>query len=156
MLSKKTIIGFIVGSIIIALGGYSLISQLGPTVIINENFVVDVGDPISFTIPAPKNAAQHIKILGDSFDLELKSPSNGLQIPKKSYKDEIVLDWVHLEDGESKIKIQNTGSSELEITALTEQTPTQIGFTFDIMVMTSGMVIIGFSMGFTLRKPKGF
>jgi len=24
------------------------------------------------------------------------------------------------------------------------------------MVITSGMVIIGFSMGFTLRKPKGF
>lgn len=156
MLSNKTIIGFIVGSIIISLGGYSLISQLGPTVTINENFVVDVGDPISFTIPAPKNAAQHIKILGDSFDLELKSPNNGLQIPKKSYKGEIVLDWAHLEDGESKIKIQNTGSSELEITTLTEQTPTPIGFTFDIMVMTSGMVIIGFSMGFTLRKPKGF
>ena len=57
MLTKRTLIGLIVGIAIIALGGYSLISQLGPTVAVNENFIVDVGDPVSLTIPAPINAS---------------------------------------------------------------------------------------------------
>ena len=61
-----------------------------------------------------------------------------------------------MEDGETKIEIQNTGNKELEITAETNQTPNPFGLTFDLMVMISGVVIIGFSLGFTIRKPKGF
>ena len=156
MLTKRTLIGLIVGIAIIALGGYSLISQLGPTVAVNENFIIDVGDPVSLTIPAPINAPQSLTIKGETFDLKLNSPGDGLQIPNTSYKEELTLDWTHSEDGESKIQIQNTGNTELNIVATTEQTPNPIGFTFDIMVITSGIVIIGFSMGFTLRKPKGF
>ncbi len=106
-------------------------------------------------------------ITGDAFDLKLKSPSDGLQIPSadsentiKSFKNRIVeplkLDWVHLEDGETIIHIQNTGNSELEITGVLIRSSDPIWFTYDLMVIISGMVIIGFSMGFTLRKPKGF
>jgi len=156
MLSKRTIVGFIVGGIIIGLAGYSLLEKLGPTITVTEDFVMKPGETNSFTIIAPNNAAQHMVISGDSFDLELKSPGDGLQIPNKPHTGEIVLDWVHLIDGESKIKIHNTGNTELKINSVTEQTPNPIGFTFDIMVITSGLVIIGFSMGFTLRKPKGF
>lgn len=156
MLTKRTIIGLIVGSIIIALGSYSLLSHIGPTITVNEHFFVEVGDPISLTIPGPANAPQSLKIIGDTFDLKLESPGDGKQIPNTSYKKELNLDWIHLENGDSKIKIQNTGNKELEIIAVTEQTPDPIGFTFDIMVITSGIVIIGFSMGFSLRKPKGF
>ena len=156
MLTKRTIIGLIVGSAIIALGGYSLLSQIGPTVTVNEHFFLEVGNPILLTIPGPANASQSLKIVGDTFDLKLESPGDGKQIPNTSYKNELNLDWIHSEDGDSKIKIQNTGNKELEITAVTEQTPNPIGFTFDIMVITSGIVIIGFSMGFSLRKPKGF
>lgn len=156
MMSKRAIIGLVVGTVIIALGGYSLFSNIGPTVTVKENFTVDVGEPVFFTILAPNHASQSMNIIGDAFDLELESPSTGLQIPNTSYKKELKLDWVHLADGETKIKIQNTGNTELTITSVTEQTPNPIGFTFDIMVITSGMVIIGFSMGFTLRKPKGF
>lgn len=157
VLSKRTIIGLIVGSIIIALGGYSLISHIGPTIPVTENFIVDKGSkPTTLTIPAPNHAPQHLEITGDTFDLKLKSPGNGLQIPTTSYKKELTLDWTHLEDGETKIMINNTGNQELNITAVTLQTPNPTGFTFDLMVVISGMVIIGFSMGFTLRKPKGF
>jgi len=157
VLDKRTIIGLVVGSIIIALGAYSLISHLGPTITENEHFVVDVGEPIFFTIPAPNHSPQHMEITGDTFDLKLESPSTGLQIPNMtSYKNELTLDWVHVADGETKIQIQNTGNTELEIIAVTNQTPNPIGFTFDLMVIISGMVILGFSMGFTLRKPKGF
>ncbi len=156
MLDKRTIIGIVVGSIIIELGAYSLISNIGPTIAVNEHFVVEVGEPIFFTIPAPSHSPQSMTITGDTFDLKLKSPGDGLQINQTSYKDKLNLDWVHLEDGETKIEIQNTGNTELEITSVTNQTPNPFGFTFDLMVIISGMVILGFSLGFTLRKPKGF
>lgn len=159
MLSKRTIIGLVVGSIIIGIGGYSLITHIG-TITIYENYIVDVGDSTVYTIPAPAHTPQNMKIVGDSFDLELSSPENedfsGLQIPHSSYKDELTLDWVHLVDGSTIIKIQNTGNTELEITGTLIRSSDPIWFTFDLMVIISGMVIIGFSMGFTLRKPKGF
>ncbi len=160
MLDKRTIIGLIVGLAIIALGAYSLLSNIGPTIAVNEHFVVEVGEPIYFTIPAPAHSPQSMKITGDTFDLKLESPgvgvNSGLQINQTSFKDELSLDWIHLVDGETKIEIQNTGNTELEITAVTNQTPNPFGFTFDLMVIISGMVILGFSLGFTLRKPKGF
>lgn len=155
MLSKRTIIGLVVGSIIIAIGAVSLVTHIG-TITVNENYVVDVGDSTFYTIPAPAGTSQSMKIVGDSFDLKLESPGDGLQIPVTSYKQELDLNWVHNEEGESKIKIQNTGSSELDITGVLIRSSDPIWFTYDLMVITSGMVIIGFSMGFTLRKPKGF
>ncbi len=156
MLSKRTIIGLIIGIAIIAIGGYSLILHIG-TITINENYVVEIGDSALYTIPAPNHTPQHMMITGDAFDLKLQSPSTGLQIPNvTSYKKELTLDWVHIEDGETKIQIQNTGNTELEITGVLIRSSDPIWFTFDLMVIISGMVIIGFSMGFTLRKPKGF
>ena len=155
MLSKRTIIGLVVGSIIIGLGGYSLVLHIG-TITVNEDYVVVVGDSVTYTIPAPKDTQQHMRIVGDAFDLRLASPENGLQIPNTSYKDEKVLDWTHFEDGETKILVQNTGNTELSITGELIRSSDPIWFTYDLMVVISGVVIIGFSMGFTLRKPKGF
>lgn len=155
MLSKRTVIGLIAGIVIIAIGAVSLVQHVG-TLTINENYVVGVGDSTFYTIPAPANTPQSMKITGDSFDLKLESPGDGLQIPNTSYKKELNLNWVHMTEGETKIKIQNTGNTELEITGTIIRSSDPIWFTFDIMVITSGMVIIGFSMGFTLRKPKGF
>ena len=155
MLSKRTIIGLVVGSAIIAIGGYSLLTHIG-TITINEDYTLRIGDTIPYTIPAPNHTPQHMMIVGDAFDLKLTSPATGLQIPLTSYKNELKLDWVHLEDGETKILIQNTGNSELHITGELIRSSDPIWFTYDLMVITSGVVIIGFSMGFTLRKPKGF
>ena len=155
MLSKKTIIGIIVGSLIIALGVGSIIVHIG-TLTINENYLVEYGDGISYTIPAPANTPQSMKIVGNSFDVNLVSPGDGLQILNKSFTEEAKLDWTHDEDGETKIKIQNTGNTELEITGVLIRSSDPIWFTYDLMVIITGVVIIGFSMGFTLRKPKGF
>ena len=155
MLSKRTIIGLVVGSIIIGIGGYSLITHIG-TITIHEDYIVGTGDSTVYTIPAPAGTPQTMKIVGDSFDLKLQSPGDGLQIPKKKKKKETTLDWVHSEDGATGIQIQNTGNTDLEITGTLIRSSDPIWFTFDLMVIISGMVIIGFSMGFTLRKPKGF
>jgi hypothetical protein len=166
MLSKRTIIGLIVGSAIIAIGGYSLLTHIGPLTVY-EDYTVAIGDSMSYTIPAPNHTPQHMEIFGDAFDLKLTSPGLGMKIPSldsentfESFKNRIdeplTLDWTHVQDGESRIKIQNTGDSELKITGELIRTSDPIWFTYDLMVITSGMVIIGFSMGFTLRKPKGF
>jgi hypothetical protein len=155
MLSKRTIIGLVVGTAIIAIGGYSLLTHIGPLTV-NEDYTVAIGDSMSYTIPAPDHTPQSMKITGNAFDLKLQSPGDGLQIPNTSYKNELDLNWVHLKDGETKILIQNTGNTELSVTGELIRSSDPIWFTYDLMVITSGMVIIGFSMGFTLRKPKGF
>jgi hypothetical protein len=156
MLAARTVIGLVVGSLVIGLGAFALVNSLAPTISMNENFVISPGDSEFFTIPAPRDASQYMAIIGDSFDLKLTSPGDGLNMPNTSYKKELVLDWTHAEDGQTIIVIQNTGASELEIIANTNQTPDPFGITFDFMVITSGVVILGFSLGFTLRKPKGF
>ena len=156
MLATRTIIGLVVGSLVIGLGAFALVNSLAPTISMNENFVISPGASEFFTIPAPQDAPQYMMIIGDSFDLKLTSPGDGLNISNTSYKKELVLDWTHTENGQTIIVIQNTGASELEITANTNQTPDPFGITFDFMVITSGVVILGFSLGFTLRKPKGF
>lgn len=171
MIAKRTIIGLAVASAIIAIGGYSLISHIG-IVTINEHNILDIGDSESYVILAPNHTPQHMEIRGGAFDLNFKSPGTGLKIPSnssdpyggsnkmKSFKDRIdeplTLDWVHLADGETKIQIQNTGSTELEITGVFIRSSDPIWVTYDLMVIISGLVIIGFSMSFTLRKPKGF
>ncbi len=156
MLSKRTIIGLIVGIAVIGIGGASLIQHIG---LHTDDFqdVIEVGAPAHYTIPAPNHTPQSMIITGDTFDLKLESPSTGLQIPNMtSYKNELTLDWVHVADGETKIQIQNTGNTELEITGVITTSYKPEIFTLDLMVIITGMVIIGFSMGFTLRKPKGF
>ena len=91
MLATRTLIGMIVGGLIIGLGGYSLVDTFGAsTVSMNENFVIGSGDNASFSIPAPKDAPQYMKIIGDDFDLKLTSPGEGLTIPNTSYKKELV------------------------------------------------------------------
>ena len=155
MLSKRTIIGIIVGSAIIGIGVYSLISDIGlHTIPVNETF--GVGESTSYQIHANKNAVQHMTIMGEKFDIQLSSPGAGYKIPKTSSVKELTLEWTHLEDGVTVIHLQNTGSSKLKVEATLQVTTDPILFTYHIIVITSGMVIIGFSMGFTLRKPKGF
>jgi hypothetical protein len=155
VLSQRTIIGIIVGSAIIAIGIYSLISGIGlHTIQVNETFAV--GESTSYQINANEHANQHMKITGEKFDLKLSSPGDGLQIPQTSHTKEVTLDWTHLKDGITVINLQNTGSSELKVEATLEVSSDPILFPFHMMVIISGMIIIGFSMGFTLRKPKGF
>jgi len=155
MLSKRTVIGIVVGGAIIGIGIYSLIAGIGlQTVQVNETF--PVGKYTSYQITATEHAFEHMKITGDKFDLSLSSPGNGLQIPTSSHSKEVTLEWTFLKDGVTVIHLQNTGSSDLNVEATLQVSTDPILFTYHIVVITSGMVIIGFSMGFTLRKPKGF
>lgn len=155
MISKRTVIGIGIGSVIIAIGIASLFLHFGiKTIEIDET--IGLGEHVSYSISAPKSAHQMLEITGDTFDLTLSSPDDGLQIPLTTHKKEVTLDWVHLEDGETKINIQNTGNSELHVTGIINRSVEPIWITYDIMVIISGLVIMGFSLGFSIRKPRGF
>ncbi len=155
MLATRTIIGVIVGSAIIGIGVYSLVTSFGfYTIDVDETF--EIGESTSYQITANKGAQQQMKIIGEKFDLKLSSPGGDPEIPLTSFTKETTLNWAHLEDGVTRIQIQNTGSSELHIQATLNVTTDPILFTFHFIVIISGLIIIGFSSGFTIRKPKGF
>ena len=44
----------------------------------------------------------------------------------------------------------------MTVEATLNVTTDPILFSYHFIVIISGMIIIGFSMGFTIRKPKGF
>jgi hypothetical protein len=155
MYSKRTIIGTVVGGVITAIGIYSLLTSFGlQTINVDDTF--DVGEGDTYTLDAPAHTEQVMNVTGDSFDLSLSSPADGLQIPLKPHSEHVSLQWFHLKDGQSIFKVQNTGSSELEVIGTVHVRTDPIFFTYHVMVMIAGLVIIGFSAGFSVRKPKGF
>jgi len=155
MMNKRTIIGIIVGTIIIGIGVASLFSHLSlQTKTVDE--IIGLGESALYKISAPANIPQSVKITGDSFDLQLSSPGDGLQIPLESHKNEATLNWSHSIDGETKVSIKNTGKNELHVTGIVQLSTEPIWITYDIMVMISGVIIMGFSLGFSVRKPRGF
>lgn len=155
MLSTRTIIGIVVGSAIIAIGFYSLITSLGVQTI-NVNDTYAIGESTTYHFTAPQSSRQFLNMTGDSFHVDLRSPRGGLQIEEKDFKNELSVEWVHLIHGDSILKIQNTGDSELKVHGFITALVDPIQITYHILVITAGVIIIGFSAGFSVRKPRGF
>jgi len=155
MNSKRTAIGIGVGSAIIAISTVSLFLNFGlQTIEVDETF--GPGEATTYRISAPEHTEQFMKITGDTFDVRLESPADGLQIPLTPHKKEVNFSWVHLADGETRINIQNTGNSEIHVTGTFQTSTDPLFITYDIMVIITGLVIIGLSLGFSIRKPRGF
>lgn len=161
MLSKRTIIGLAVGVVIIGIGAASIVQHLG-TSVINEDHTVEVGDRTAYAIPAPAGTQQSMTVTGDRFDVWFGLPGgeterlSQAEAVETAQGRELALEWIHESDGEAIIRIQNTGESDLRVTGTLVTSADPIWITYDLMVMVSGVVIIGFSVGFTMRKPKGF
>ena len=155
MLSTRTIIGIVVGSVIIAIGSYALVTSFGLTTV-NVDDTFQVGESTSYSFSAPEGSIHYLNITADSFEVFLRSPSGGLQIKDEQFKRELTFEWVHLEDGESRLKVNNTGNSELNIKGYMTILTDPIQITYHLLVIISGVVIIGFSAGFSVRKPRGF
>ena len=155
MLSTRTIIGIVVGSAISAIGIYALFTSFGlQTVNVDDTF--QVGESTSYSFSAPIGSKQYLNITADSFEVFLRSPRGGLQITDEQFKRELTVEWVHLLDGESRLKVLNTGDSQLNISGYFTILTDPIQITYHILVITAGVVIIGFSAGFSVRKPRGF
>ena len=156
MLNKYTIIGLIVGCIISGLGVISMIDFLvNPVDIMDFDDDFGVGESTTFSFQAPENSFQQVMITGSSFDVKVSIPDNAAKFDN-SYKNNADLSWTNTISGENIIKIQNTGNSELNAKGTLEKSRDPLFLTYHLLVIIAGIVVIGFSAAFTVRKPRGF
>ena len=85
MLSTRTIIGIVVGSVIIAIGSYALVTSFGLTTV-NVDDTFQVGESTAYSFSAPEGSKHYLNITADSFEVFLRSPSGGLQIKDEQFK----------------------------------------------------------------------
>ncbi|MCH2407376.1 MAG: hypothetical protein MK224_05395, partial [Candidatus Nitrosopelagicus sp.] len=104
---------------------------------------------------APANSFQTLIITGDTFDVKIFTPDEKNNI-SNSYKDKATFSWTNTVYGENVIQIQNTGKSEFNISGTFELSRDPLFFTYHILVIIAGVVVIGLSAAFTVRKPRGF
>ena len=156
MLNKYTIIGLIVGCIISGLGVASMIDFLvNPIDVMNFDDDFGVGESTIFVFQAPESSLQKLVITGDSFDVKISVPDNVAKFDN-NYRNTADLSWVNTISGENIIKIQNTGDSELNAKGTLEKSRDPLFLTYHLLVIIAGIVVIGFSAAFTVRKPRGF
>jgi hypothetical protein len=155
VLSKYTIIGLIVGIIISALGIFSAIDYFtNPIEIMDFDDNFGVGESTIFSFESPENSFQKLMITGDTFDVKISTPDNKEKF-YDSYKKKAELSWFSAA-GKNTIKIQNTGQSELNAQGTLEKSRDPLFFTYHFLVITAGIVVIGFSAAFSAKKPRGF
>ena len=156
MLNKYTIIGLIAGCIISGLGVISMIDTfVNPieTIQTNDTFGIGNSDKIGFNAPA--NSFQTLTITGDTFDVKILTSDEKNNIDN-SYNDKETFSWTNMVSGENIIQIQNTGKSEFNISGTFEVSRYPLFLTYHFLVIIAGIVVIGFSAAFTVRKPRGF
>jgi len=155
MLSKMTVIGIGAGIAISSIGIFALITSIGiQDFSIDET--VEVRDFSNFEFRATQGTDQHLIIRGNSFHVTLDTPSDGLKIPGLDFKTHLDIQFIVLDEGDVRIEIKNTGDSPLELKGTIRALNDPILFTYHLLVITSGVIIIGFSAAFSVRKPRGF
>lgn len=155
MFTKRTVIGTVVGGGIISIGMIALVMSIGlQTVHIDDALLP--GEATSYRFAAPAQSSQSVLISGDAFDAALSSPGGGLQVPDTRYRERATFEWSHESDGESRMEVRNAGQSEIRITGTVQISTDPIYYTYHVLVIISGIVIVGFSAGFSVRKPRGF
>ncbi|MGQ0606170.1 MAG: hypothetical protein ACT4OD_04340 [Candidatus Nitrosotenuis sp.] len=154
MLNKFTIAGIGIGSVIIAIGAYALVTSIGLQIVTLDE-KIDVAKSATYQFLAPKSSHQNFKVSGEKFHVKLETPGDGIQ-KDEGFKNEITFDWYLLQEGTNKITITNEGQTELQVVGTFQKNTDSILFTYHFMVITAGIVIIGFSAAFSVRKPKGF
>ena len=156
MLNKFTIIGLIIGSIVSILGASSMVSSLSsPSEIQEDSVTFGIGDMDKIQFNAPENSFQSLTVTGDSFDIKITTPDSSNDVDQ-SFKNKASFSWTTGTSGEITIIIQNTGNSEFTEDYRFELQRDPLFFTYSILVIIAGIVIIGFSAGFSAKKPKGF
>jgi len=156
VLNKYTIIGLIVGCVISGLGVASMVDSLvNPIEIRQTNDTFGTGDSDKIRFNAPANSFQTLTITGDTFDVKILTADEKNNIDD-SYNDKETFSWTNIVSGENVIQIQNTGKSEFNISGTFEVSRDPLFLTYHMLVIIAGIVVIGFSAAFTVRKPRGF
>ena len=156
MLNKLTIIGIVIGCAISILGAGSMVTSLNtPNEIQEDTATFGVGDFDKINFNAPENSSQSLIVTGDSFDVKITTPDSNNDIDA-SFKNKASFSWTSTTAGQTIITIQNTGDSEFTENYKFELARDPLFFTYSILVIIAGVVIIGFSAVFSAKKPKGF
>ena len=154
MLSKRTMIGIGIGGFAVALGSFFLVqSILYNTHNVNES--VDIGKSDIFSFEVQKHYHEVLNVTGSSFHVKLTTPDTGLQV-NDNFVNQVSFDYVILDNGKNFINITNTGDSPLQVTGKLKAITDPLVFTTHLIVITSGVLIIGISAAFSIRKPRGF
>ena len=156
MLNKYTIIGLVAGCIISGIGVISFVDSIStPIEKMEFSDVFQSGEKTTFPFSAPKDSKHFLIIEGDSFIVKIKTHDSDEKI-SQNFKKEANLSWSNSIEGENIIFIENTGKSELIVEGTLEKSRDPLFFTYHILVVIAGIVIIGFSAAFSARKPRGF
>lgn len=153
MFTKRTGIGIGVGSAIIAIGLFALVTSFGvQTINVDETF--RQGEDTSYQIRAQQGEEQFMRVSADKFSVKIAVP--GQDVQQGNFTSEATFEWSQQEDGRTRVEVRNHGSSEMAVTGVFKVATDPILFAYHIVVITAGVIIIGFSMGFSIRKPRGF
>jgi len=128
---------------------------VNPIDVMNFDDDFGVGESTTFVFQAQENSFQKLVITGNTFDVKVFTPDNEIKFDG-SYKDRVDISWTNTISGENVIKIQNIGNSELNAKGTLEKSRDPLFLTYHILVIIAGIVVIGFSAAFTVRKPRGF
>ncbi|MCY3976100.1 MAG: hypothetical protein OXF28_03075 [Thaumarchaeota archaeon] len=151
MLTKRTIIGIIVGITISTIGLYALISSLGlQTAEIYEK--VKIGDYITYEFNAPEGTYEIIYVKGSLFHVNLESEHETKL--SNDFQNDLKLDWNTGTNNMNMLSIKNIGDSELEIMGTLKFSTNPVLYTYHILVIIAGVVIIGFSASFSIKRKK--
>ena len=154
MLTKKTAIGIGIGALAISLGSFFLVQSIISNVnIVNDT--VDMGKSDIFKFDAQKHFHETLDVKGASFHVVLKTPADGIQVDQ-DFENSTSFDWYSLADGKHFINVTNTGGSQLHVTGQLQAVQSPLIFMSHLIVISSGVLIIGFSAAFSVRKPRGF
>ena len=154
MLTKRSAIGIGIGSIAVVLGTFFLLQ----TIMSNShdvNDIVDIGKSDVFSFDTQKHYHEFLNVTGSSFHVKMKTPSTGLKVDD-DFKNQVSFDWYSLDNGKHFINITNTGGSILHVTGKLQAVTNPLIFTSHLIVISSGVLIIGISAVFSIRRPKGF
>lgn len=154
MLSKKTVIGIGIGCFLIIWGSIFLIPSFGKqTQTIDET--IGTAQNTIYQFDAQEHFREILNVTGSSFHVKLETPADGLQVDE-DFKKEISFDWYSLKDGQHRIEVKNTGDSKVRVFGTLEFVSNPIEFAKHMLPIISGIIIIGISAVFTVRKPRGF
>ena len=154
MLTKRSLLGIGIGSVAVVLGSFFLLQ----TIFSNSNNVsdiVDIGKSDVFSFEAQQHYHESLNVTGSSFHVKMKTPSTGLKVDD-DFKNQVSFHWYSLDNGNHFINITNTGGSVLHVTGKLQAVTNPLIFTSHLIVISSGVLIIGISAAFSIRRPKGF
>jgi hypothetical protein len=155
MLTKRSLIGIGIGSVAVVLGSFFLLQTIFNNSN-NVNDIVDIGKSDIFSFDAEKHYHESLNVTGSSFHVKMKTPGIGSLQVNDDFKNEVSFDWYSLENGNHFINITNTGGSVLHVTGKLQAVTNPLIFTSHLIVISSGVLIIGISAAFSIRRPKGF